>query len=444
MGSSIDLAAIGTKLSNEDATFHRGTVADLLQRRSLHFPGGQPVSFARHHLNELEDTDYFVCEKTDGIRLLLYLTQFVDEQGTEVEMQLLIDRKNDYYCIPIETLHIPVPGPNVAEFHRATLLDGELVRQKFPNGKARLCFLIFDALAVDRENVCEKPFAKRLQRIMDRIWKPYKDFSRDPRFAEDIRHFPFELEMKSMERPYAIDLMFNERIPNLPHGNDGLIFTCVNTPYVSGTDQHILKWKPPQENTIDFKLQIGEFPTVEDEDGSYPDYDAIPDIELLVSHGSKQYEYFAMLHLTAGEWNAMKSMNQMFDHRIIECFRDPETAQWRPKLEDDGTPRFRDDKTDGNHISVVQSVLQSIQDAVTEQDLKSRAGAIRTAFKAREALQLQAAKQAQLQAQAQQKAEREKREAAKVAAQAQQQKLKEAEQSKMEIEDDGPTYDDDY
>lgn len=428
MGSSIDLAAIGTRLSNDEANFHRGTVADLLQRRSLGFPGAQPVSFARHHLTELETTDYFVCEKTDGIRLLLYLTQFVDEHGAEVEMQLLIDRKNDYYCIPIETLHIPVPGPNIAEFHRATLLDGELVRQKFPDGRERLCYLIFDALAVDRENICEKPFSKRLQRIVDRIWKPYKDFSRDPRYADDIRHFPFELEMKSMERPYAIDLMFNERIPSLPHGNDGLIFTCVNTSYVSGTDQHILKWKPPQENTIDFKLQLGDFPVLEDDDGPYPDYDALPELELLVCHDSKRDEYFAVLHLTSREWAAMKAMSQMFDGRIIECHRDPDTTQWRPKLEPDGTPRFRDDKSQANHITTVQSVLQSIKDAVTEADLKGHAGTIRTEFKAREALQQQ---QMHRQAQAQQKAKQ---------AQVQAQKMKVP--ARPAVEDDGPKYED--
>ena len=56
---------------------------------------------------------------------------------------------------------------------------------------------------------------------------------------------------------------------------------------------------------------------------------------------------------------------------------------WRPKL-DEGTPRFRDDKTDANHISVVESVLESIQDAVTEDDLIGAAQGIRSAFKARQ------------------------------------------------------------
>ena len=39
---------------------------------------------------------YFLCEKTDGIRLLLYIT--TGDAGEEIVY--LIDRKNDYYYLP--------------------------------------------------------------------------------------------------------------------------------------------------------------------------------------------------------------------------------------------------------------------------------------------------------------------------------------------------------
>ncbi|KAM0693522.1 hypothetical protein Q7P36_006777 [Cladosporium allicinum] len=78
-------------------------------------------------------------------------------------------------------------------------------------------------------------------------------------------------------------------------------------------------------------------------------------------------------------------MGEQIDHRIIECFRDPVTGSWRPKIEKDGTPRYRDDKKDANHISTVKSVIESIEDAVTEEDLVANSKKIRDCWKEREA-----------------------------------------------------------
>ncbi|EMC98845.1 hypothetical protein BAUCODRAFT_382033 [Baudoinia panamericana UAMH 10762] len=390
MGSSVDLAAVGTKLTNEEAHIHKDRVADILGRKVLTFPGSQPVSFAREHIQTLQNEDYFLCEKTDGVRCLLYLTQWVNEHQEPSEMQLLIDRKNDYYCVPIDSLHLPTPsdrdprGFDIAGFHKGTLLDGELVSQKQRDGTRRLAYLIFDMLALDEENIMPKTFAKRYARIQERVMRPYRKFSEA--YRADVQAQPFALLLKEMQAPYGTEMMFRDVIPKLPHGNDGLIFTPVNEPYVPGTDRGLLKWKPPHENTIDFRLQIGSFPMIEHDDGDHEDWDAKPEIELLVNHGGGKDggdKYFAMLTLTDQEWEAMKSMNQQFDHRIIECWRDHHTGQWRPKLEEDGTPRFRDDKDSPNHISTVESVIQSIKDAVTQEDLVKAAGKIRTAFKAR-------------------------------------------------------------
>lgn len=46
-----------------------------------------------------------------------------------------------------------------------------------------------------------------------------------------------------------------------------------------------------------------------------------------------------------------------WDERIIECNWDPEYDSWR-------FMRFRDDKSDGNHWSVVQKIIESIRDGV--------------------------------------------------------------------------------
>lgn len=435
MGSSVNLNDIAIHLNHDDALSHREAVADLLGRNQLHFPGAQPVSFARHHIDELRRRDYFMCEKTDGIRCLLYLT--VDfHDGEEVEAQFLIDRKNDYYYIRRDDLHIP--GPNdIASYHTGTLLDGELVRDRLKNGEEKLVYLIFDCLAIDRENVMGKPFDKRLARIHDNIVKPLREFAK--RYPDDVKAQPFQIEMKAMQLGYAMEMMFKDVIPKLPHGNDGLIFTCKSTAYVAGTDEHILKWKPPHENTIDFRLLLGEFPKREDEDGQYDDWDAKPEMELFVNgrEGAKGYESYADLKVTEQEWEAMKNLNQQLDGRIIECYMEASTGSWRPKLESDGSPRFRDDKKDANHVSVVQSVMESIQDAVSEQDLIAAAASIRTATKKR----LAVAQEEEKRLAAEWKRKRLAEDAKKAEAAKRAEDAKQSDRGSVEA-DDGPGYED--
>ncbi|KXT02652.1 hypothetical protein AC578_1142 [Pseudocercospora eumusae] len=421
------------------AEFLKESVADLLDRSVKSFPGAQPVSFARKHLRELEERDYFLAEKTDGIRLLLYLTQLHDGR----EAQFFIDRKNDYYHVEPGYLHIPIQNPDprapkryiVGQFNRNTLVDGELVLQRFKDGTSGLTYLMFDCLAFDGTPVMSLKFDDRIAKIHNKIIPMIEDFRRD--WPEEARVQPFELKLKKQELAYGIQIMLNETIPKLPHGNDGLIFTCKETPYKPGTDEHILKWKPPHENTIDFMLQLGSFPIREDEDGQYEDFDAIPEIQLLVNHGSHDgYRPFdrdgGQLHLTPTEWEAIKGMGQQIDWRIIECYREKETGHWRPKIDADGTPRFRDDKRDANHISVVDSVLESIEDAVTEQELttQSRYQSIRNAWKER----------AKLREQQQRQQEQQKRQQAEM----EQKRRQEAARQQAEAEaDDGPTYEDD-
>lgn len=53
----------------------------------------------------------------------------------------------------------------------------------------------------------------------------------------------------------------------------------------------------------------------------------------------------------------MKAAEEQYDDRIIEVSWDTARMTWR-------FLRFRDDKLDGNHISVVQNIIESINDGV--------------------------------------------------------------------------------
>jgi mRNA guanylyltransferase len=366
----------GLKAEEDLARSFRHEVAQLLKRNVLTFPGAQPVSFARKHLTSLCVEDYFLCEKTDGIRCLLYCTE---DSGAEIHY--LIDRKNDYYFV--QGLHLPHHAdPTFRKFHTGTLLDGELVLDKLKDGTRKLRYLVFDLIALDGELITMKTFDKRIGRIMEFVQKPLNKLYQ--RFPEDCADMPFELRMKLMDKPYALDDMFKLKLPNLPHGNDGLIFTAKNAFYTFGTDEMILKWKPPNENTIDFKLKIGQFPVHEDPSGGPPieDFDAKPAFELCIYWGSKDYRVYADLTVTDEEWEAMKRMGQELDGRVVECHID-ESGQWRMKIEETGFPRFRDDKPEANHVSTLRKVMESIEDGVSETDLCAASGNIREAWKER-------------------------------------------------------------
>jgi mRNA guanylyltransferase len=53
-----------------------------------------------------------------------------------------------------------------------------------------------------------------------------------------------------MSKSYGLAEIFAKVIPSLKHGNDGLIFTPVEYPYECGTCKMLLKWKPPEMNTV--------------------------------------------------------------------------------------------------------------------------------------------------------------------------------------------------
>lgn len=48
-------------------------VAELCGLRENRFPGAQPVSFTTGSLDLLEKMDFWVCEKSDGVILLIFV-----------------------------------------------------------------------------------------------------------------------------------------------------------------------------------------------------------------------------------------------------------------------------------------------------------------------------------------------------------------------------------
>ncbi|KAF9448015.1 mRNA guanylyltransferase [Macrolepiota fuliginosa MF-IS2] len=345
-------------------------VSRLCQLDHDRFPGSQPVSFAVKDLARLEARDFWVCEKSDGIRVLL-----------------LIDRHNTYR--QLNGLYFP-HHENPAKPLLDTLVDGELVIDVDPVTKQEtLKYLAFDCIVVDNQNVMSRPLDKRYGRLNAWFYKPYSQMMVDhPYMAE---HQPFSVAVKQISFSYHVRAVF-DGIPLLQHGNDGLIYTCVSTPYTPGTDNNILKWKPPSENSIDFKLVL-RFPPLRN-DPNKPDFHAKP---LFLLHawcgderGQSKYEQYDDMYVDDEEWERLKQSGEQIDDRIVEVHWDSEISRWRMM-------RFRSDKPNGNHISVVENIIQSIADGVEKEALLKRSDAIRNAWKARQGQPASASQQPQSQ-----------------------------------------------
>ncbi|KAI9477758.1 MAG: mRNA-capping enzyme subunit alpha [Benjaminiella poitrasii] len=327
-------------------------VASLLGLKSYKFPGAQPVSFGAKQLREIEEEDFFVAEKSDGVRCLALLS-VNDRKEPEI---YLFDRKNNFYVV--RNFRFPIPGdPSFKKCLKNTIIDGEFVLDKEEDGTIQLRFLLFDCLCIEEKVLLHRGLIRRLG--------PHHEMIRNnPHLRKQL---PFLVEFKEQQFTRHLDVVFNEVIPKLKHGNDGLIFTSVDAPYSMGTCNKMLKWKPLNENSVDFKAAL-LFPGCNVP--GMKDYKAKPRIDLLVWQGENNYTFFSELGITDQEWHDQFGDKPTYmDGKIIECNYDPELQQrlnlkspWR-------FMRFRNDKSDGNHQSTVNNVLRSIEDAVTKEEL---------------------------------------------------------------------------
>lgn len=356
---------------SEQELWLKRRVATLCHLDYDRFPGSQPISFASGHLTRLEKQDFWVCEKSDGIRVLFFLQT---DLPSSTQMVYLIDRHNTYR--EIGGFWFPHHERRDQPL-RDTIVDGELVIDVDPaTNEETLRYLAFDCLVVDSQHVMSRPLDKRYGRLRDWFYRPYAAMLHSQ--VNMLPPQPFSIKVKDINFSYTIDHVFQAIIPSLQHGNDGLIYTCVETPYTPGTDENIFKWKPPSENSIDFKLVL-RFPPLKGSP-SQPDFQAKPFFGLHVycgdERGQARYEPYDELYVTDAEWEQMKLSGDQYDDRVVEVHWDSASSHWRMM-------RFRDDKPNGNYKTVVEKIIQSIVDGVEKDSLLGRCPVIRTAWKER-------------------------------------------------------------
>ncbi|KAJ2723911.1 Dcp1p-Dcp2p decapping enzyme complex alpha subunit [Coemansia sp. Benny D115] len=343
----------GTLASAEKSNELRGEIQALLGMATRSFPGSQPVSFTKlQSLPELLNNDYLLCEKSDGVRVLVYITSQPEDPSAPAasgQNTYLITRKNEYFSVP----GLLFPLPDGQNLHNQTLVDAELVVDLEEDGSKTQRMLVFDALAINGLDCMQKDLETRLRYAKEQLIDPLAKLqSADATLKQTPSQLPFIVELKQFFRSYAVGYVQNHVIPQLKHQSDGLIFTAVHAPYTSGTCDKIIKWKPACENSVDFKIH------------SCRNKNNKPFVGVFIWEGGLNYSFFGGLAIRPSDWYRHFA-NKDTNGRIVEAIFDPEflpPCKWR-------FMRFRDDKHNGNYKTVVERILQSIHDNISLEKL---------------------------------------------------------------------------
>lgn len=207
------------------------------------FPGSQPVSMDRNNLNLLRTKPYRVSWKADGTRYMLLI----------VGEDHIYFFGRDFQCFRVSPLRF-VNRRDLRVHLKNTLLDGEMVIDR-SNGVDRPRYLVYDIIHFEGQDVGSMPFVERLECVKKEIvFSRYEamKFGMINKLEE-----PFSVAVKDFwEVTMAGYLLSPKFCEKLTHEPDGLIFQPAKEPYVPGQCDEVLKWKPVEMNSVDFRMKI--------------------------------------------------------------------------------------------------------------------------------------------------------------------------------------------
>uniref|UniRef100_A0A8C9ZL91 mRNA-capping enzyme n=1 Tax=Sander lucioperca TaxID=283035 RepID=A0A8C9ZL91_SANLU len=264
-----------------------GEIQRMCQRMAESgFPGAQPVSMDRQNLRFLEQNPYKVSWKADGTRYMMLING-----KNEVFM---IDRDNTIFHIA----NLEFPFRKDPRVHLSnTLLDGEMIIDKV-NGQPVPRYLIYDIIKFNGQPVGQCDFGIRLLCMEKEIISPRMEKMKTGQI--DKTKEPFSVRNKPFFDIHAArKLLEGSFTSQVSHEVDGLIFQPCGR-YKAGRCDDILKWKPPNLNSVDFRLKI----TKVGGEG------LLPQTVGLLYVGSYDRPFAKM--------KATKELKQ-YDNKIIEC-----------------------------------------------------------------------------------------------------------------------------
>lgn len=231
--------------------------------RSFRFPGPQPATLERSHLVDTPDsgisvrTSYNVTDKADGLRCLLYVS--------DIGRIYLVDGGGRVYAT----------GKQTEKAMAGLVLDGEWIRRD-RSGKAVSHYYAFDILAKagGDAGIAAQPFlipgamlgtAAEAATRMGAMKAAVAEISNAKQLVKGVPSaHNIQIGMKTFQTAEGAAIFREAAAATLdaaeraPYNTDGLIFTpnMAPMPIAQGTWAEQLKWKPPQENTIDFLVVV--------------------------------------------------------------------------------------------------------------------------------------------------------------------------------------------
>lgn len=304
------------------------------------FFGSMPVNLLRKDLETISKNEYYISDKTDGIRYLLFIY------------------KSELYLINRSCKFYRVSGYNfladwISSSRYSTLIDGEMVRNLKtyePN------FLIFDCIIYNGHHVGKLNLDERLSKVGEIISNYRRSMA-----SSSFRKFPFLLIGKVMLPKRQIKQVLNnikdrhnEKVfedEKRCHRVDGLIFTSKNTPYKLKTDQLLFKWKYVELLSVDFKIEFKDNNTAN---------------LYLTGDYNKPVRCFTANLLEEDIINIKNDIakESHLEEYIVELVYDKNNSVWRYR-------NLRPDKNTPNHITTGFGTLISVIENIDIKEIES-------------------------------------------------------------------------
>jgi len=216
-----------------------------LPRTVSHFPGANPVSLERKHIDLVTRERCMVALKSDGVRYLLVLTTNPEGAG----IALMINRAMAMYEVEV--------WAHFDYFGEGTILDGELVWE-YDNYVPRLRYVVFDAVCTMGRRHTDQPYDARMEVVSSLCASNTALF---PNSEELERYILAERKVVAMRNAHDLKIvpkrchfisgmheLWSGR-KNAAHRNDGLIFTLCDAPVEINTSTSTFKLK--SDHTVD-------------------------------------------------------------------------------------------------------------------------------------------------------------------------------------------------